>query len=420
VQTPVRRDRLAELRNDPQLYRMLLEHAARGVRVQLLLRAALVIFVLVTILAEPPVHDEGLCLAVACVYAVWASLVAMWSWQGGERPVRHIWVTLFVDLAALGAVTVLASRSDVQSWTADILVNGFFVLPMLASTQLRPGVAAMITVPTVAVYLGSSIAARHANGEPWASIILRTGVIAALSGGCVLMSWVARSRVLTIIGLVSERRGLVVELAGVETTARRELADELHDGALQYLLAARLDLDDARSSGEAVSFDRLDEALRESTALLRAKVSQLHPAVLQQAGLRRALEDLVSTVTARTGLPVEIAADGWDVAWRTADDELLYGAARELLTNVAKHAQASKACLSLCRGNGMIHLTVSDDGVGVADDALERRLAEGHVGLASQRIRAEAAGGTLTLRSGAPGTVVQVVLPDTQGATPPA
>ena len=71
-------------------------------------------------------------------------------------------------------------------------------------------------------------------------------MLAALSLAGVLLSWVQRSRVLTIAGLILDRGRLSTELAEVETTARRALAEELHDGALQYVLAARQDLEDAR------------------------------------------------------------------------------------------------------------------------------------------------------------------------------
>ncbi|MBV9716587.1 MAG: hypothetical protein JOZ64_14505 [Solirubrobacterales bacterium] len=70
-----------------------------------------------------------------------------------------------------------------------MLVNAFFLIPMLASTQLRPGVAAAVTGPAVAAL----IAAQNANAEPWASIALRTWALAALSLGCVLLSWIQRS-----------------------------------------------------------------------------------------------------------------------------------------------------------------------------------------------------------------------------------
>jgi two-component system NarL family sensor kinase len=402
--------RLADLRDDGRLYRILLEHAFLGIRVQLLLRLALAAFVVAVVLAVPPEHKRVACDVVAGVYVCWVIAVTSFALRGGERVVRLIWLALIVDLLVLVVLCVLASRSE-QSWTTDVLVNGFFVIPMLVTTQLRPGVGAAITAPTVAAYLGSLIAARHANVEPWGAIITSTGVLAALSVGCVLLSWVQRSRVLTIAGLVLDRSRLSTELAEVETTARRTLAEELHDGALQYVLAARQDLEDARLHDEPDSFDRIELALRESTTLLRSKVSQLHPSVLDSAGLRAALQDLAETAMARGRLTVRLNADGWDEARRGPTEEMLYSVARELLTNVVKHAGARTVEIGLHESGGTIRLMIADDGRGFADGVADRRLAEGHIGLASQRIRIESAGGTLRVRSGAGGTVAEVELP---------
>lgn len=402
--------RLADLRDDGRLYRILLEHAFLGIRVQLLLRLALAAFVVAVVLAVPPEHKRVAYDVVAGVYVCWVIAVTAFALRGGERVVRLIWLALFADVLVLVVLCVLASRSE-QSWTTDVLVNGFFVIPMLVTTQLRPGVGAAITAPTVAAYLGSLIAARHANVEPWGAIITSTGVLAVLSVGCVLLSWVQRSRVLTIAGLVLDRSRLSTELAEVETTARRTLAEELHDGALQYVLAARQDLEDARLHDEPESFDRIELALRESTTLLRSKVSQLHPSVLDSAGLRAALQDLAETAMARGRLTVRLNADGWDEARRGPTEEMLYSAARELLTNVVKHAGARTVEIGLHESGGTIRLMIADDGRGFADGVADRRLAEGHIGLASQRIRIESAGGTLRVRSGASGTVAEVELP---------
>jgi two-component system, NarL family, sensor kinase len=406
--------RLADLRDDRRLYRILLEHALLGIRVQLLLRLALAAFVVAVVLAVPPAHERVACDVVAGVYVCWTIAITVIASHGGERVVRLIWLALFVDLLVLVVLGVLASRSE-QSWTTDVLVDGFFVIPMLATTQLRPGVGAAITVPTVAAYLGSLIAARHANVEPWAAIITSTGVLAALSLGCVLLSWVQRSRVLTIAGLILDRGRLSTELAEVETTARRTLAEELHDGALQYVLAARQDLEDARRHNEPESYDRIELALQESTALLRSKVSQLHPSVLESAGLRAALQDVADAAAARGRLTVHVNAGGWDDARRGPAEEMLYAAARELLTNVVKHAGAQTVEIGLHASGETIRLTIADDGHGFAGAIADRRLAEGHIGLASQRIRIESAGGTIRLRSGAGGTTAEVELP----ATPP-
>jgi two-component system NarL family sensor kinase len=408
---PPSRLSVADLRQDPDLYRILLEHAYRGVRIQMLLRGALAVFVLVTVVAAPPAHERTASYATAAAYAAWTVALGWVSQREGERPVRLVWLALFIDVAVLATLSLLASSSE-QSWTADILLNAFFVVPMLATAQLRPGVGTAVTAPALLVYLGASIAARHANAEPWTSVLLRTGVLAALSAGAVLLSWQQRSRVLTIAALAADRTELVGDLADVEVRARRDLAEELHDGALQYVLAARQDLTDARDRGTPGSFERVDEALRESSALLRAKVSQLHPAVLEHSGLLRAVDQLLRDTAERSGARCTLEACGWDETTRTVHDELLYSVARELLTNVAKHAGARTVQVTLARGEGRLVLSVADDGVGVSDGTLDRKVAEGHIGVVSLRVRAEAVGGRLTYRPAHPGTVAEVTVPD--------
>jgi two-component system, NarL family, sensor kinase len=401
--------RLADLAEQPELYRILIEHAYRGFRIQVMLRAVLVTFVVLVVVFTPPVHDRGGCYAIAAVYAVSSAGVSWLVRRGGEQPLRLIWLALFVDLLALAALAIVASQSAKQSWTADVVVNGFFLIPVIAATQLRPWVCAAVAAPTVAVYLASSIASKQANTEPWGSILLRTAVLAGVAAGCVLLSRTQRSRVLTIGRLVSDRNELIGELVTIEGRERRELAESLHDGALQYVLAARQDLDDARHEGDAESFERLDHALRESSQLLRSTVTQLHPAVLEQAGLLPALRDLARTVASRGGFSVDIDADGWAEGLRTSVDGLLFATARELLTNVVKHAGATAVHIGLSRQDGRARLTVTDDGRGIGAGELERRLGEGHIGVASRRVRLEAAGGRLTLRAGQPtGTVAEV------------
>jgi two-component system, NarL family, sensor kinase len=408
-----RRLSVAEVRRDPRLFAILLEHALRGVRVQQLLRAVLVVFVTVTVIAVPPAHYRTACYVTAALYAASALGIGWVSLRGGERAIRFVWLALFVDLLALGVLSVLASQSE-QSWTADVLVNGFFVVPVLAGTQLRPGVAAAVVAPAVLVYLGSLIAAQNANAEPSASIVLRTFVLAGLGVACVLLSSIQRSRVLTIAALADDRTRLLGELVDVESRARGALAEELHDGALQYLLAARQDVDDARR-GDATSLDRVEVALRESAALLRAKVSQLHPAVLEQAGLLQALRELVRVTAERNELDIELVAEGLDESMRSSADYLLYSAASELLTNVTKHARAHTVKVALQRRDARIRLTVADDGTGIDEGTLEQRLAEGHVGVSSQRVRVMAAGGSFYLRRGERGTVGEVELPLERG-----
>lgn len=100
--------------------------------------------------------------------------------------------------------------------------------------------------------------------------------------------------------------------------------------------------------------------------------------------------------------------DGWDEQTRTPHDELLYSAAREFLSNVTRHAHAHSARVALQRGEGRIRFIVSDDGTGLPDGVLADKLAKGHIGIAAQRVRIEAAGGRFSLRSGHPGILAEV------------
>jgi len=139
-------------------------------------------------------------------------------------------------------------------------------------------------------------------------------------------------------------------------------------------------------------------------------VSELHPAVLERAGLARALRDLAAA-TARGDLTVDVDVDNWPESARTPVDSLLFGAARELMSNVIKHADARFAHVSLGIHSDRARLIVADDGNGLVEQVRQQRLAEGHIGLTSQSLRIEAAGGTLTIDADASGTVATVIVP---------
>jgi two-component system NarL family sensor kinase len=404
------RTALARLAGEPDLRDVLVEHSLRGLRIQLWVRPVLVAFVILVVTLEPPVRHDTSCIVVVGCYAAWAVGVAIVTRRGGEIAARYAWLALFGDLFALVLLSVLSGYSVVESWTAYILINGLVLIPVLAATQLRPLVCAAVAGPTVILYFVASVTARKANAEPWASVNLRTLVIAGLAVGCVLLSRVQRGRVVTIGGLATQRAHLLAETMQIEERERRELAEHLHDGALQYLLAARQDLEDVRESAEAL--DRVEHALAEASRLLRSTMTELHPAVLRQAGLPSALNEIAETIGARARLEMALDTGGWRRDPDARIDALLFAAARELLTNVARHAEATRVMIAIRSDAGRAILEITDDGRGIAAGALARRLAEGHVGLASQQARIAAVGGRLTLEPAYPrGTLARVELP---------
>ena len=407
----------------PEVTAVAMEHARRGVALQVALRWVLVGFVALTVLTVPPPRFVGVCVAIAACYALWALAVALWTRQGHASAVRLAWLALLVDVVVLGVLTLLTGVATPQSWTSNVFTTGFLLIPVLAATQLRAWVCAAVVVPTAVVYFLAAVATREANEEPWTSLLLRSLVVVGVALGCVGLSRIQRSRVRTIGRLVQARSALLAELAGLEERERQALSEHLHDGALQYVLAARFDLDDARETGDPAAFDRLEQALAESSRLLRSTVAELHPAVLARAGLPSALRDLAAAAAARGGLTVDVDVDGWPPGERTTADALLYRTASELLNNVVKHAQATTATVTLELTDGpadvLARLVVADDGVGLPANASAGALRRGHIGLASHALRIDAAGGRITSTANPPhGTVVAVELPVRQSEDP--
>jgi signal transduction histidine kinase len=224
----------------------------------------------------------------------------------------------------------------------------------------------------------------------------------------VLDSAVARLRAEEEIAEQASARGrLVAQALDAEDRTRREISELLHDGPLQDLLALNQELLRLEAPGEHLG--RARAGIARAIGSLRKIMVDLHPVALEVAGLESAL-GAVADQQARHGrfaydLSIDPAAGG-------VRDDLVIALARELLTNAAKHADASRVRVSVQRTADAILLEVADDGAGIPDGRLGAALREGHIGLASSIQRVEAVGGTLTL-SPAPGggTAAAVRLP---------
>jgi signal transduction histidine kinase len=195
--------------------------------------------------------------------------------------------------------------------------------------------------------------------------------------------------------------------------ARRRFERNLHDGVQQRLVSLALGLRriERRLAGE----DReLKATLSEAVAELNATTDEvreiaqgIHPAILTQGGLAPALRSL----GLRCSMPVEVVVDREERLPEPVEVAAYYVAA-EALTNAAKHAAASQACVTLERDDGLIRLRVRDNGVGGADPSTGS-------GLTGIRDRVEALGGSLTVRSPrGHGTALDVALPATATSRP--
>jgi signal transduction histidine kinase len=189
---------------------------------------------------------------------------------------------------------------------------------------------------------------------------------------------------------VQESRARIVAAADEE---RRRIERDLHDGAQQRLVALALDLRSAqRQLGEAgdPELERLlsstADELQVAVEELRDLAQGIHPGILTQGGLVHALEALA----ARAPLPVTV--DATPERFPPEIEATAYFVACEALTNVVKHAGASKASIGARRNNGLLVIEVADDGRGGAEQG-------GGSGLRGLTDRVEARGGRLVIES---------------------
>jgi len=208
----------------------------------------------------------------------------------------------------------------------------------------------------------------------------------------------ARERTLT------ETRAAAVDLAAED---RRRIERDLHDGVQQRLVSLAMDLGRAKERMDTDP-DRAKELVTEAHEEAKLAITEvhdlargIHPAVLTDRGLDAAL----SSLAARSPVPVEVSVD---VVTRppASTEAAAYFVVSEALTNVAKHAKASKASVTVRRADdGWLTIQVQDDGVGGAS------IVEGS-GLAGLRDRVRALDGEMHLLSpeGGP-TVLMVEIP---------
>ncbi len=198
---------------------------------------------------------------------------------------------------------------------------------------------------------------------------------------------------------------------------RGRWARDLHDETLQSLSALQIRLSNARRLGKpqalAQAVDDAVEYLQAGIADLRALITDLRPAALDELGVEAALQALAER-TKHRGIEVDASIDlayeqGRAGARHTPELEVaLYRIAQEALSNAAKHGHAARAVVEVQEDAETIHLTVRDDGEGFDPELAETK----GFGLLGMRERVQLLEGTLQIES-APGdgTTVRARLP---------
>jgi signal transduction histidine kinase len=215
----------------------------------------------------------------------------------------------------------------------------------------------------------------------------------------------------------------MTDSAGVEEQAtageRKRIAQELHDGLAQELTGVVLSLEGAQRAFERnpqVLGQQLAKATRDARATL-ADVRQYMGALRQSTsgglGLPTTVARLIDDLKRQTGLAVEMQERGQERELGTDQQRAVVRIVGEALRNVAQHANARHATVTLDYGDSDVKVAIADDGAGFdASTTTATAEANGHFGLVGMRERAEAVSGRVVVTS-APdhGTTIETTIP---------
>jgi signal transduction histidine kinase len=205
---------------------------------------------------------------------------------------------------------------------------------------------------------------------------------------------------------------------------RQRWARELHDETLQSLAGLKVMLSSARRAKDqesvAAILETAVEQIGDAIAELRRLITDLRPAALDEFGTATALEGLVERVAQTSGLKISLTLDLAYEQGRAETrhpamiEDAIYRIVQEALTNVVKHAGATRVSVTVTEDEQRaVTVTVADDGIGIAA-AASPGADDGGFGLIGMRERVELVHGTLSVTPGERrGTVVRAFLPAT-------
>jgi len=387
-------------------------------RVTALLRVALLAPLLVLAVFLTDIADAG-----ATAFSVLVALFATWGlftvWWSVRWPVPS-WAgaaSIVVDLGFF--IAMAASSAGATSYITPV----FYLYPVFSVFYSRPALTAVVGGVVAGGYAAvwlENLAVRGGPDEPgivWMHFLLLSWM--ALTTTALSLVLAHRARADTEARIV--QTSLIAQVLAADHRASTRLANDLHDGPLQDVIAVRRLLEQiGDTSPDRERVDTAAHILEETTARLRGTVQSIHPHVLAELGLAAAVTELARTAASRDAVPVSAAVEPLP----PIDSEkaaALFGACREFVANAQRHAHANRIDITLTQRGEHVVLSVTDDGEGFDADSSTsgNAVRGGHVGLASHRLRIHSLGGTMNLDTypGA-GTTVRAAFPTTDPADP--
>ncbi len=212
-----------------------------------------------------------------------------------------------------------------------------------------------------------------------------------------------------------ELRDLTSHLQSIRERERTEIAREIHDELGQAMTALKMDvhwIGQRIGDAQPALGDRtaaMSKMIDATVQAVRRISSELRPKLLDDLGLSAAIEWQAREFEKRSGIECDIQSDPEDIVLDQPPSTALFRIFQETLTNVARHASASRVDVVLRRVGGVVEMTVSDDGKGITP---EQASDAGSFGIVGMRERVRSLGGAIEV-AGRPGrgTIVRVRIP---------
>ena len=209
---------------------------------------------------------------------------------------------------------------------------------------------------------------------------------------------------------------LSLRIAEIEEAERQKLASELHDEVGSKLTALSINLDflveQLSDESKKIIVSRLHDSkvlIKETMKIIRSIMANLRPLILDDNDLIAAIYVYIEKFSKRTRIPIIFEGEEIKLCFPSDIETNLFRIIQESLTNVAKHAHASKVTLTLKEVEGKITLTIADDGIGFNPEDIDKIGYSKGLGLIGMRERAEALGGNISVSS-SPGKGTKVIV----------
>jgi signal transduction histidine kinase len=209
------------------------------------------------------------------------------------------------------------------------------------------------------------------------------------------------------------RRATDYALENIREEERAYIARELHDDLGQLLATLRVDMSLLMQQPTANQATRdllagMDQRLLSAITSLRRIASNLRPLALDEGGLYFALQSLRHDFEERHGVTCELDARENELILNDRYSTAIFRIVQESLTNIARHAHARHVRIALHRHSGLLHVTIDDDGRGIAQSDMEKPSSFGLLGM---RERVWAIRGDIAITGSPRGTRIEIHLP---------